>query len=87
MRFLNLLGNSSSEALFWLEPAVRDTLCGTKMPSRGTTISLRQPLAILTLCDFDLIGLRRQNFKVVKSVTISTYGTTNDRFRHGWLLL
>jgi SAM-dependent methyltransferase len=98
MRFLNLLGNKFFGMLFtWLlGQRFRDTLCGTKMISRGNYKLIAANRAYFgefdPFGDFDLIfGAVKQNLKVVEipvNYKARVYGETNiSRFVHGWLLL
>jgi SAM-dependent methyltransferase len=98
MRILNFLGNKFFGTLFsWLlGQRFRDTLCGTKMISRGNYELIAANRSYFgdfdPFGDFDLIfGAVKQNLKVVEvpvTYRARTYGATSiSRFRHGWLLL
>jgi SAM-dependent methyltransferase len=98
MRFFNLLGNRFfSLAFSWLlGQRIKDTLCGTKVISRGdyaviaanrTYFGEEDPFG-----DFDLIfGAARYTLRFVDipvRYRDRTYGTTNiHRWSHGWLLM
>ncbi|MFQ5415152.1 MAG: glycosyltransferase, partial [Phycisphaerae bacterium] len=98
MRFLNLLGNKFFGGVFTylLHQRFRDTLCGTKVVTRGdyqrmvaggSSLGRSDPFG-----DFDLLfGAARLHLKIVDMPVhygARVYGETNiSRFRHGWLLL
>jgi SAM-dependent methyltransferase len=98
MQFLNLCANKTFGIIFtWLlgQP-VKDTLCGTKVLSRGHYERIAANRAYFgdfdPFGDFDLLfGAAKLNLKIA-DVPIRyrerTYGTTNiQRWSHGWLLL
>jgi SAM-dependent methyltransferase len=98
MRFLNKLGNRFFSLLFtWIiGQRFRDTLCGTKVLSRGSYAVIEANRGHFgdfdPFGDFDLLfGAARANLKIIEipvRYRARTYGTTNiSRFRHGWLLL
>lgn len=98
MRFLNKLGNRFFSILFtWLlgQP-FRDTLCGTKVLTRGSYEKIKSTRAEIGLLDpfgdFDLLfGAARNDLRIIEIPVrygARTYGETNiSRFRDGWLLL
>jgi glycosyltransferase involved in cell wall biosynthesis len=98
MQFLNLCANKAFGIIFtWLlgQP-VKDTLCGTKVLTRGHYERIAAGRGYFgnfdPFGDFDLLfGAAKLNLKIA-DVPIRyrerTYGTTNiQRWRHGWLLL
>lgn len=98
MRFLNLLGNKFfSLAFTWLlGQNVKDTLCGTKVVSKGHYEMIAANRGYFgeqdPFGDFDLLfGAARFGLKIVDLPVRyheRTYGRTNiHRWRHGWLLL
>ncbi|MGB5231369.1 MAG: glycosyltransferase family 2 protein [Desulfoprunum sp.] len=98
MRFLNMVGNKFFAVAFSfvLGQRFRDTLCGTKVLSRGHYEKLAQHRKYFgefdPFGDFDLLfGAARLGLKIVE-VPICyrdrVYGTTNiSRWRHGLILL
>jgi hypothetical protein len=98
MRFFNLIGNKFfSLAFSWLlSQSIKDTLCGTKVLSRGHYALIAANRSYFgdfdPFGDFDLIfGAARHNLKMV-DIPIRyrerVYGETNiRRWSHGWLLL
>jgi SAM-dependent methyltransferase len=98
MRFLNKCGNRFFSILFTglLGQRFRDTLCGTKVLTRGSYQRIAAGRAELgkldPFGDFDLIfGAARCDLKIIEIPVrygARTYGTTNiSRFRDFWLLL
>jgi ubiquinone/menaquinone biosynthesis C-methylase UbiE len=98
MRFWNLLGNKFfSLAFSWLlGQSIKDTLCGTKVLSRGDYERIAANRGYFgefdPFGDFDLLfGAARLSLRIVDlpiRYRERTYGTTNiQRWRHGWLLL
>jgi hypothetical protein len=98
MRFLNMMGNKFFAWAFSvvLGQAVRDTLCGTKVFTKGTYDRIGAHRNYFgdfdPFGDFDLIfGAARLNLKIVEvpvRYRARTYGTTNiSRFRHGVILM
>lgn len=98
MRYLNMLGNKFfSLAFTWLlGQRLKDTLCGTKVLSRGNYEKIKNNRQYFgefdPFGDFDLIfGAAKSNLKIVEipiRYQARKYGETNiSRFRHGWLLL
>lgn len=98
MRFMNMLGNKFFAVAFSfvLGQRFRDTLCGTKVLSRGHYEKLAKHRKYFgefdPFGDFDLLfGAARLGLKIVE-VPICyrdrVYGTTNiSRWRHGFILL
>ncbi len=98
MQFLNLCANKVFGFIFTrlLGQPVKDTLCGTKVPSRAHLENIAANRTYFgdfdPLGDFDLgFGAATQNLKIA-DIPIRhrerTYGETNiQRRRHGWLLL
>ncbi|MBI1827447.1 MAG: glycosyltransferase [Planctomycetes bacterium] len=98
MRFLNLLGNKFFGWMFTylLSQRFRDTLCGTKVLTRGDYERIAANRARFgdfdPFGDFDLLfGAAKANLKIVDvpvHYKARVYGETNiSRFRHGWMLL
>ena len=97
MRFLNMLGNRLFSLLLKaiMGQRVKDTLCGTKVLSRGTYDAIAAGRSYFgdfdPFGDFDLLlGAARLNYRIVDlpvRYQPRTYGSTNiSRWRHGWLL-
>ena len=98
MPFLNLCANKAFSLIFsWLigQP-VKDTLCGTKVLSRGHYEEIAANRSYFgdfdPFGDFDLLfGAARLNLKILDlpiRYRERTYGTTKiHRWGHGWLLL
>ena len=98
MRFLNYLANRAFSMVFsWLlNQRFTDTLCGTKVISRGHYNLLAENRKYFgdfdPFGDFDLIfGASKLNLKILEipiRYAARDYGETQiSRFRHGWLLL
>lgn len=98
MRFLNLLGNKFFAGMFSfvLGQRFKDTLCGTKVLSRGNYLKLAAHRKYFgefdPFGDFDLIfGAARMALRIVEvpvHYRERTYGETNiKRWRHGMILL
>ena len=98
MRFLNLLGNQffSLALSNILGQHLKDTLCGTKVVSKGDYARIKAGRAFFgdfdPFGDFDLIfGAAKQSLKLVEvpiRYRARTYGDTKiSRFSHGLLLL
>jgi hypothetical protein len=98
MQFLYLRAKNSFGLIFtWLlGPPAKDTLCGTKVPSRAQYENIAANRTYFgdfdPLGDFDLgFGAATQNLKIADILIRHrerTYGETNiQRRRHGWLLL
>lgn len=98
MRYFNLVGNKFfSMAFTWLlgQP-IKDTLCGTKVLTKGNYEKIAKNRYYFgefdPFGDFDLLfGAAKQNLKIVEMpirYAERRYGSTNiDRWRHGLLLL
>ena len=98
MRFFNIVANRFFAAAFSfvLGQRFKDTLCGTKVLSRGHYKRLAAAREFFgdfdPFGDFDLLfGAARMGLKIVEIPVHyheRTYGTTNiQRWRHGWILL
>jgi hypothetical protein len=98
MRFLNLLANKFFAVAFSyvLGQRFKDTLCGTKVISRGNYARLARNRAYFgefdPFGDFDLLfGAARMGLRIVEVPIVyreRTYGETNiSRWRHGFLLI
>ncbi len=98
MRFLNILGNKFFGMAFsyLLEQRFSDTLCGTKVLTKGNYERIKAGRSYFgdfdPFGDFDLIfGASKLDLKIVEMpirYRERVYGTTKiRRFFHGWLLL
>ena len=98
MRFFNILGNKffATAFSFVLNEKFKDTLCGTKVLTRGNYLRLAANRSYFgefdPFGDFDLIfGAARLGLKIVEipiHYRERTYGDTNiQRWKHGSILL
>jgi SAM-dependent methyltransferase len=98
MRFLNLVGNKFFSLAFTyiLGRPIKDTLCGTKVLTKGGYKKIADGRAYFgdfdPFGDFDLLfGAARAGMKIVEvpvRYRARTYGDTKiSRFKHGFLLL
>lgn len=98
MRFFNILGNKffAGAFSFVLGQRFKDTLCGTKVLTRGNYVKLAASRSFFgdfdPFGDFDLIfGASRMGLKIMEvpvNYRERVYGDTNiSRWRHGAILL